>query len=147
MRLNGWHVASVIPQGALSKHSWCGRQGNTKSDRGKTQTPPVGFSEKYPCFYLLKVTRRSCLWRPRWVKVETSVSTLIARRATCYALLHGTRQGALAEYLVTARQSCMRPGFKPRWSCNGFILYIKSHMFKMYPDDCHLENCYICSRQ
>ena len=32
-------------------------------------------------------------------------------------------------------------------SYNGFILYIKSHMLKMYPDDCHLENCYICSRQ
>ena len=32
-------------------------------------------------------------------------------------------------------------------SDNGFISYIKSHMLKMYPDDCHLENCYICSRQ
>ena len=32
-------------------------------------------------------------------------------------------------------------------SFNGFILYIKSHMLKMYPDDCPLENCYICSRQ
>ena len=32
-------------------------------------------------------------------------------------------------------------------SFKGFILYIKSHMLKMYPDDCHLENCYICSRQ
>ena len=31
-------------------------------------------------------------------------------------------------------------------SFNGFILYIKSHMLKMYPDDCHLENCYICIR-
>ena len=31
-------------------------------------------------------------------------------------------------------------------SLSGFILYIKSHMLKMYPDDCHLENCYICSR-
>ena len=32
-------------------------------------------------------------------------------------------------------------------SFNGFIFYTKSNMLKMYPDDCHLENCYICIRQ
>ena len=37
-------------------------------------------------FFLLNVTRRSRLWRPRRVKDETSVSTVISRMATCCAL-------------------------------------------------------------
>ena len=49
----------------------------------------VFFSRKYPCFSLLNVTRRWSQWRPRRVKVETSVSTLHSRRATHCALLTG----------------------------------------------------------
>ena len=40
------------------------------------------------CFFLLNVTRRSRWWRPRGVKLETSVSTLFSRKATRCALLH-----------------------------------------------------------
>ena len=32
-------------------------------------------------------------------------------------------------------------------SFTGYVSYIKSHMLKMYPKNCHLENCYICSRE
>ena len=28
-------------------------------------------------------------------------------------------------------------------SFNGYVSYIKSHVLKMYPESCHLENCYI----
>ena len=51
----------------------------------------AGFSEKYPCLSLLKLTRRSRWWRPRRVKVETSAWTLISRRATrCTFFAYGT---------------------------------------------------------
>ena len=49
--------------------------------------PMWGFSEKQYCFCLFNVTRRSRWWRPRRVKVETSVSTLISRRSLRCALL------------------------------------------------------------
>ena len=40
----------------------------------------MGFLGKHHCFSLLNVTRRSRYWRPRRVKVETSVSTVISRK-------------------------------------------------------------------
>ena len=52
----------------------------------------MGFSEKQHCFYLLNVTRRWRYWRPRRVKVEIGVSTLISRRAPHCALLTHQRQ-------------------------------------------------------
>ena len=32
-------------------------------------------------------------------------------------------------------------------SFNGYVPYIKSHRLKIYPENCHLEICYICSRE
>ena len=49
--------------------------------------PVWGFKSKKNSFSLLNVTRRSRWWRPRRVKVETSVSTLFSRRAPRCALL------------------------------------------------------------
>ena len=63
------------------------------SSRVKTPLILRGFSEKYPLFFLLNVTRGSRKWRSRRVKLETSVYSDVNFAQGCAFLHKRTENG------------------------------------------------------
>ena len=92
------------------------------------------FREIYTCFSLLYVTRRARYRGLRWVKVESSVSTLIlSHRSTRCALLHHRYP----------RTQCVR-NFQ---SYLSFVMlkavYMQFKLRMMYPIICDVSHCAI----